>query len=278
MRLGILTDAHLCPPGTPPDGCHNPYAFDRAEALLAQALSAHRADGVDGLAVLGDLANGGDEPSMQRAFDLLAGARLPTWLVPGNHDRDEDPARLAALVRRGGPGIRLGHPAGEVVGGIRLAGLPITGHVSGGEWLVEAASIAGWGSDPVVLLSHFPVLPREAAVRGAGLRYVGSFEDRDGIAAGLLGRASPTVVVHGHLHLRDAVADGAVLQIGCAALIEPPHERAIVAIDLGRDEPRVRVTHLPVTASPPVRLPVLSPRNGEWVFRSGSWVEVPTDV
>ncbi|MEA2524144.1 MAG: hypothetical protein QOF73_1371, partial [Thermomicrobiales bacterium] len=39
MRLGILTDAHLCPPGTPPDGCHNPYAFDRAEALLAQALS-----------------------------------------------------------------------------------------------------------------------------------------------------------------------------------------------------------------------------------------------
>ena len=60
MRLGIVTDAHLCPPGTPPDGCHNPYAYERAAFMLSEALADHRADRIDALAVLGDMTNGGD--------------------------------------------------------------------------------------------------------------------------------------------------------------------------------------------------------------------------
>lgn len=271
MRLGILTDVHLCPPGTAPDGCHNPYAFDQAETLLTRAIAAHTVDAVDALLVLGDLANRGDAPSLGHAVRLLADADLPAWITGGNHDREEDAGRLAAMVAAASPSLRMAGPDGQLVGGLRVAGLPITSPGAGTPWLVDRPPLDAWDDDPVLLLSHFPVLAREAAIVGAGLRYVGSFEDREGIAPALLGRTAPTVVLHGHLHVRDAVAAGPVLQIGCAALIEPPHERVVVDLPTGGWGGTVRVRHIPVVDSPPVRLPVVAPASSEWAFRDGGW-------
>lgn len=271
MKLGILTDVHLCPPGTAPGGCHNPYAFDQAETLLAEAIAAHKADAVDALMVLGDVANSGDASSLERAVRLLADADLPVWITGGNHDREEDAGLLAAVVMAASPRLQMARPIGQPVGGIRMAGLPITSPGAGTPWLVDRVPLGEWGNDPVLLLSHFPVLPREAAIVGAGFRHVGSFEDREGLAPALLGRTAPTVVLHGHLHVRDVVAAGPVLQIGCAALIEPPHERVVLELPAGGQGAVIRVRHIPVIDSPPVRLPIIAPASSDWRFRDGRW-------
>ena len=78
-------------------------------------------------------------------------------------------------------------------------------------------------------------------------------------------------MLHGHIHVRDAVAEGPALQIGCAALIEPPHERVVSKVLTGGDGLVVRVRHVPVMESPPVRLPVLSPAASDWTFGDGGW-------
>ena len=270
MRLGVLTDLHLCPPGTPPDGCHNPYAFDQAESMLSDAIGAHLADGVEAIAVLGDLANRGETAQVRRAADLIAKAGVPVWLTGGNHDRDEDPELLETLAAESGSNLAMARPEGVLVDGIRIAGLPITSPGGGSPWRVARVPVEAWGDEPVVLLSHFPVLDRERETRAAGLAYVGTFEDRENVAAPLLARTAPTIVLHGHLHLRDLATEGPVLQIGCAALIEPPHER--VVIDVLGDGSRVLVRHLPVMASPDVRLPVIGPAASDWSFTGDRWV------
>jgi hypothetical protein len=269
VKLGVLTDLHLCPPGTPPDGCHNPYAFDQAESMLTDAIAAHIADGVEAIAVLGDLANRGEVAEVRRAADLISGAGVPVWLTGGNHDRDEDPELLETLASELGTNLRITWPEGVIVDGIRVAGLPITSAGGGSPWHVDRLPVEAWGDEPVVLLSHFPVLDREREIRAAGLTYVSTFENREAVAAPLLARTAPTVVLHGHLHLRDLATEGPVLQIGCAALIEPPHER--VVIDISGDGSQVRIRHLPVMASPDVRLPVISPAMSEWWFEGVRW-------
>jgi len=274
MKFGIVTDVHLCPPATPPDGCHNPYAFDRAEELLVDAIASHLADGVDTMLVLGDLANRGEVQFVRRAIELIAVADVPVWITGGNHDRDEDPELLATLARESPACLKMASPAGAMADGIRLAGLPITSPGGGSPWFVDQLPVSDWGDELVVLLSHFPVIAREEAILRAGIRYVGSFEDRDAVLASLLARRAPTVVLHGHLHLRDVATDGPVLQIGCAALIEPPHERVVLDLIAGQDLPIVRVRHLPVMDSPDVRLPVMSPAASDWRFTGERWESV----
>lgn len=278
MKFGVLTDLHLCPPGTPPDGCHNPYAFDRAEELLSDAIGAHLADGVDAVLVLGDLANRGEVQFVRRAIELIAGADVPVWITAGNHDRDEDPELLATLARESSACLEMAEPVGKVDDGVRLAGLPITSTGGGSPWFVDRLPVSDWGNELVLLLSHFPVLAREEAIRRAGIRYVGSFEDRDAVLIPLLARRAPTVVLHGHLHLRDVATDGPVLQIGCAALIEPPHERVVLDLTAGQNGPIIGVHHLPVMNSPDVRLPVMSPAASAWRFTGERWESVDPDL
>jgi hypothetical protein len=70
------------------------------------------------------------------------------------------------------------------------------------------------------------------------------------------------VVVHGHAHVRDALVLGSVLQIACAALVEPPFEATLLDIT-EEDGGRVSVRRECVRIAPSpdgARLPVLSPR------------------
>lgn len=268
MRLGIVTDAHLCPPGTPPDGCHNPYAYERAADHLQSALDAHRRDAVDAVAVLGDLTNGGDRASMVRAVEIIGSARAPVRVVAGNHDRDVEPMMLASLVET--TPLRMATPLGENIAGVRVAGVQIAAAEDDG-WSVVEPNAPAWGDEPIVVLSHVPILSREAAVRAAELKYAGGLSNGEAIVTALLARAAPTVVIHGHLHLRDACTTGPVLQIGCAALIEPPYERAVIEVDELEGRLTVTVAHRSVAPVPKVRLPVLAPADAIWTFKSGRW-------
>ncbi len=273
MRIAVVTDTHLCPAGTPPAAWHNPYDFAGAEARLRRALVYLAEHDVALIAMLGDLVNGGDVASVRRGLGLLAAGWMPVRIVPGNHDCQQAVDRLTTEVERAGvEQVRLLTVAGERLGGVRLVGLPIVG-VDGDRCVVAWPPVAEWGAEPVILLSHSPVLSREEATLRAGLKYAGGFAGCDGIAAALLARRGPTVVIHGHLHIRDAVAVGPVLQIGCASLIEPPHELALVDVDADDGALAVRVAHHAVAPSPAVRLPVLSAASGAWRFAAGGWTE-----
>ncbi|MBA3643739.1 MAG: metallophosphoesterase [Chloroflexia bacterium] len=277
MKLGLITDSHLCPPGTPPARWHNPYDFPHATEHLVRAIAHHLVAAVDAIVVLGDLTNNGDRGSIDDGLHLLAGAERPVWLLAGNHDCDAAvdalPNRIASASH---PALQMLTARGALIGGMPIAGLPIA-EVTASEWRVTPPEIDTWGAAPVLLLSHFPVISNERAIRAAGLRYAGSFAGDDAVSEALQARQMPTIVVHGHLHVRDAVVAGPVLQIGCAALIEPPHECATLTVTDEAGELTVQVSHHAVAPSPPVRLPVLAPDNARWIFGNGKW-ESSTDT
>jgi hypothetical protein len=107
---------------------------------------------------------------------------------------------------------------------------------------------------------------------GAGLKYAGDLEDLPVVARPLLKRREPTVVVSGHLHLRDALAEESVLQVNCAALVEPPFEVALLNLVAESDRLEVLSEAAPVTSSSGgLRLPVLAPASEEWLFEAGAW-------
>lgn len=283
MRLGIVTDAHLKLGGNPygnPNGTrvrsfHNGYAMDDALERLELALGRLVEGGAEALALLGDLSHLGDAESLEEGLGLAAEIGLPVWAVPGNHDvSDREDALARAIKRVGSEGLRLATPEGEFVGrGIRVAGLCVQSE----DWGFTSRSAGrpdtgAWGDDNVLLLSHFPALSSRARVERTGLRYAGDLGDLGAVLRPLLGRVAPTVVLGGHLHLRDAFAEGSVLQLGFAALVEPPFEASFVEVEAGDGRVEVRRESVSLAPSPKgVRLPVLSLADEGWVFETGAW-------
>jgi DNA repair exonuclease SbcCD nuclease subunit len=272
VRIGIVTDSHLEVDESRQDGFHNPFDFASARRNLERAIERHRAAGVDAIALLGDLANAGDETSHMLGLALCEAAGLPVWVVPGNHDTDEELLALATRIgTRTGTAIRIPSARGESVDGLRLAGLSLQEVFPGRGWTQEHPEVDAWGDEPTLLLTHFAAISRESIARGAGLKYAGDVRNHAEIAAALRGRPAPTVVLHGHHHLRDAVIDGSVLQIGFASLIEPPHEAALLEVGHEGRVFTVRVHHEAIAPSAVDRLPILSPAMGAWQFVGGAW-------
>ena len=121
-------------------------------------------------------------------------------------------------------------------------------------------------------MTHYPVVSLAERVAAEGLKYPGDLEDLPSVTGPLLGRAAPTVVVHGHAHVRDALATGGVLQISCAALDEPPFEA--IFLDVTEEDGRVSVRRECVQFAPfpeEATLPMLSPRSQRWTFEEGTW-------
>jgi len=269
VRLGVVSDSHLSPPGTPPGVWHNELDYDRAEERLELALDFLRGRGVEAIAMLGDLTNFGDEASIDRAVSVLAAAGVPVLVVPGNHDCELGIAEFRAHVDRlGAPDVTMIASARKV-GGLRFVGLTDLTFDDDGRLLIPDMESGGRGDEPVVVLSHFPLLDRRAATEAAGWKYAGGFRDL-GAARRLLDRDGPAIVLHGHLHVRDAAMDGKVLQITCASLIEPPHEASIVEIVPSQDGLQVSVEHVAVAESD-VPLPVLTGTHATWTFDGAGW-------
>lgn len=283
MKLGVIADAHLRPVGTGFPSVLGfpsvPYEYEKSDDILRYRRALRRCveEGVNGLVLLGDLSRTGDAESLETGLRLAARTGLPVWAVSGNHECYERVDALDRAVRWiGAENVRLGTPAGEVVGvGQRIAGLGVTsenhGYTARSD---ERPDVRSWGDDFVVWLSHYPMISFTEEATEAGLNYSSGddLENLDEVARALLERPSPTVVVNGHLHLRDARAEGKVLQISCAALMEAPFEISLLDFDLEGGRISVHVESVQITPTPDdAPLPVLSSPEQEWIFEAGAW-------
>jgi len=272
VRLGILTDIHHRPPGSPPDGWHNPHQFETVLGRLVESLAWLRNEGVDRVAVLGDLAHDGDVASLRGVVDVIGGSGLPAWLVPGNHDLGHGVDTLATAV------AAAGHDQVEIIGtgavpladdwlvtGVGIAQAPGGGYQ--GEFLPDSTIPPG---APLLVLSHFPILTTREAVLGAGLKYAGDLANAAEIADALTRRAGPSLVVSGHLHVRHATANRAVLQASCGAQVESLFE--VTVVDFGAWGAGA-VTWAATAIQPawPGVNPALSDPTQTWTWRGGAW-------
>ena len=268
MKLGILADPHLFP---------EDHATDGDMARYRSALRRCAREGVDGLALLGDLSWSGDAGSLEAGLRLAARTGLAVWAVSGNHDCGEREDALAEAVRRvGAENVRLATPAGEDFGSgdVRVAGLCVAsdnyGYTARSD---ERPDVLGWGDKPAVLLSHYPMVSfRERAEREGVYYGDNDLENLEQVQRPLLEREAPTIVLNGHMHMRDACAEEKVLQISCAALTQPPFDVTLLDFEAEEGRISVRVERVPVAASPDdVKLSILSPAHQRWVFDAGTW-------
>lgn len=272
MRIGLLTDLHFARPRTT-GAWHNPYEFAGAEARLRAAMRHFARADVDLIALTGDVVHHGDDTIMRRSVGLCAETTsAPLLIVAGNHDTVDDAERLDRAVESVGRHVRMANRRPERHGDVAVAGV----HVACGDgWfgsrLREHPDVAAWDDRPVVLLSHFPALSAAADLAGCGLPYPGDLTDRVELAAALLGRQAPTVVLSGDIHARTSRAAGPVLQLTQAAAIEAPHECSIVTIERQGDGVLVSRAARSLQSSSARRVPVLCPTHETWTFGDGAW-------
>lgn len=262
IRFGVLTDVHVVQDVTRQESWHNPYDFAGVEERRDRALELFAREAVDRVLLLGDLAHDGDLTSLRRA--LRPGALAATRLaVGGNHDGERPTDRLSAA---GPESLRL--PGWRAVrhGPVRVAGLRVLRRARRGWVSARPPVLATWDEAPVLLASHFPVLSRARPLVSRGLPYAGDLADRPAVAEALLARSAPTVVACGHLHVRDSVTSGSLLQLGFGAMIEPPFEATLLelAVD-GRSVEITRVAH-ELGEGPEERDPRLVPAHERWRF------------
>lgn len=278
MRLGIISDAHLSPPGTRVSGFHTGYETAEIMTIYRLALQRCVQEDVDGIVLLGDLSQSGDGESLETGVRLAAETGRRVWAVSGNHDCFERVDALDAAVRRGAAdNVRLTTATGEVVEvETRVTGFGTTS----GSWGYKACSHGGqhtdwWGNKLTVLLTHYPMISFSEKVSSASLIYGDDLEDREEVARPPLERSAPTVVVNGHIHLRHACVVGALLQVSCAALVEPPFEVTLLDFEVDPETEGGRVVvrrnSIPLDSSPAVRCPTLAPAQQEWAFEAGTW-------
>ena len=271
MRLGILADPHLVP---------EDHATDGDMARYRSALRRCVQEGVDGLALLGDLSWSGDAASLEAGLRLAARTKLAVWVVSGNHDLGEREDALAEAVRRvGAQNVRLATPAGEAVGGgdVRVAGLCAASDNYGYTARSNGRpDVLRWGEKPVVFLSHYPMVSfRERAEREGVYYGDNDLENLEQVQRPLLERGAPTVVVNGHMHMRDDCATGTVLQVSCASLTQPPFDVTILDLEATVDRVSVDVKRIPVASLPQdIDLSRLSSARLRWVFDAGAWYRV----
>jgi Icc-related predicted phosphoesterase len=279
LKLGIVADPHLAPVGAGPVRYHNEYRMADAASHLRLALARCSQEGVDAVALLGDLSHFGDEGSLAEGIEIAGESGLPVLAVSGNHDVLEHVGAIAEAVARSDTSgcVKLAAPGGELIGGVLVAGFSVQSGSSGTVRSREARRVGSWGEVSAVVLTHYPVISLARRVAAEGLKYPGDLEDFADVAGSLLARDAPTVVVHGHAHVRDVLVSGNVLQISCAALVEPPFEVTLLDVEQTDGVVAVRARAIAIGSSPSgIRIPVLSPAEGEWRFekREDGWRSV----
>ncbi len=271
LRLGILADPHLAP---------EDHATDGDIARYRSALWRCVREGVDRLALLGVLSWSGDAASLEAGLRLAARTKPAVWVVSGNHDLGEREDALAEAVRRVGvDNVRLATPEGEVVAakGVRVAGLYVAsdnyGYTARSD---ERPDVSGWGEETVIFLSHYPMVSFRERAEKEGVYYGDNdLDNLEQVQRPLLEREAPTIVVNGHMHMRDDCATGEVLQVSCASLTQPPFDVTIVDLEATVNRVSVGVERIPVASLPDdVRLSALSPTWLRWVYEAGAWYRV----
>lgn len=274
IRLGVITEIHIVPPGTPEGVWHNPFLFDQAEELFRCAVQQCVEAKVDAIAILGDLTHFADPGSFAGVRRVLETIELPVYVLPGNHDLDASSQPLGAFQQA----LDLPH---VTIAPCMLALTPeidlslIGLEPGGGEWKYAGVrSRAMTGSQPKLnlVLTHFPAYAMKALLADAGLKHAGDLINREPVLDAIRALSGPVLIVNGHLHVHATIADGRMLQLSVAALVEPPHDVALLSI--GFDEagnPWVTREASGLVDTAGVTLPVLSEREERWQFEDGDW-------
>ena len=282
MKLGIITDIHLYP--TPEDGrvfaWHNPYPIARAQAQYVAALDRCVQESVDVIVILGDVSMMGDEASLRCGVELAAQTGKPIWVVPGNHDCTVAADALAcAVTQYGGDQMTLLTALGfrpNPDQPLRVAGLALASDTGGNTArATERIPQHAWLADGVLFAVHHPMISLAERCAAHGLKYAGNLDNfaESGIESAIKNRFGPTLIMHGHLHVRDETAIGNVLQLSFAALIEPPHEIGIVELELTNAQGlTISRTNIAVAPTHATQLPVLSPDETHWQLQDGVWM------
>lgn len=266
LRLGALTDLHEVPDVSRRAAWHNPYDFAGVEPRCREAMGLFDRESVDRVLVLGDVAHDGDLTSLRRLLAITTSG-APALAVGGNHDSAEPTRRLAEAA---GDSLRLPGWRARREGPLRLAGLRVVRRTRAGWAAARPPALGTWGSGVVVLASHFPLLSRTAALVQRGLPYAGDLANRAAVEQALVGRSAPTVVLCGHLHVRDSAATGPLLQLALGALVEPPFEATVLDVTTnGFSVEVLRAAH-ELARVPEGRDPRLAPAIEAWRFSQGA--------
>ena len=274
VRLGILSDLHRTTDSRLRHEWHNPHDFIGHPTRMAHALAWFEQEAIDALVLCGDLTHSGDVEAMSAMLsECRAEREAPVIAVSGNHDVVHGKDVLASEIERANDDHLVeANTAGELVSGVRVASVqlaPASGYQR--SRLRALPEVEVWGDEPVVLVSHLPLLSRAAAVAARGMPYPGDLLNRERAVEPLLKRRAPTIVLAGHIHVRDVHVEGPVLQIVQAALVEPPFEAAL--LDVRIDEDGVLVTRRTRRTSDQRAEfePILVGPAGSWRFANGSW-------
>lgn len=277
MRLGLISDLHwMLEPPAAASAWHG-GSGDLAAALerMQLALEHFAEQEVDLIALTGDLSHHGEDEALVQTLQACAGAGVPVLAVSGNHDLAGDALRLdRALASAAVENTALPSLAGSTHEHIRVAGVQV-GATDGwfGASLRELPDTTPWGADPVLLISHYPLLSLASLLADNGFPYPGDLLDRAELADRLQRRYAPTVVVGGHVHARAAATAGPVLQLTSGAMVEPPYECAVIELERPAQEVlRVRRTSVRLREPGSSREPVFSPEHEEWVFDGAHWL------
>lgn len=275
VRLGIVSEVHIVPPGSPPSTWHNPLLFDQAEALFRSALARCVEQDVDAIAILGDLTHYADPASFAVVRRALEEVDLPVYVLPGNHDLDGSEKPLAAFqTALDLPQITIPPRTVALTPEIDLALISLEPQ-PGSRKYAAVRSRAESGNDAMltVVLTHFPAFAMQELLAGADLKHAGDLVNREPLLEALAALPGPVLILNGHLHVHATIVERRTLQLSVAALIEPPHDVTIVEIgidDVGR--PRIERGASELMVIPGVALPVLSPRQESWHFSGERWV------
>ena len=269
MRLGLIADVHLGPPGTPASSWHGPIEPAAAKPLVQASVARLSRLRIDAVALLGDLSQLGDRASAEWVIRCCRALDRPIFVVAGNHDLAPDDANIrdACLAAKAtylagdgvewSPGLWLAAPwverRGECVRGVPMAERPLIGDAL------------------LVCLSHYPLLSRRRAADAAGVRYPDDLLGGASVASGFV-RQGPAVCVHGHTHFHDRASWGGLLQLGVPALSDPVHEVAVLDV-VGAPAPAAMLETWPVATATAAPQAVVEPHDGRWRFdgRRRSW-------
>ncbi len=191
MKFIQITDLHMIPEGLL-------YGLDPEERLRAciEDINAKHSDAAH-VVVTGDLTHGGDEESYRRLQGILAGLRLPTHLLIGNHDDRATFRRVFSSAPTDSAGFiqfTFDTPVGRFVCLDTKEG-PHHGVLSEERlaWLADEMNHAG--DRPVYLFMHHPPF-------AVGIRRMDeiALHDTDRFAAIVTGRRNLRHLFFGHLH------------------------------------------------------------------------------
>jgi len=264
----VLSDIHVAPAGRAPSAWHNRLHYETALDRLDAGVRLAEAHAAAALLLAGDLADDGGDESLDRLLRLASTATMPVWAAPGNHDAYQATDALTRAVRRAGSAVRVVSPTWEGLGeGIFVAGPRLAPTAEWGVFAVEPPMPSPADAELAVWLTHYPVLAHAERFAEHDLKFAEDAQGRGAVEQELRALARPLLVISGHLHARDTVADGPILEITASPSIEAPFEMTLVEVRAD-DGVAATIDRVGLGFADPeaARPPILAPEHEAWRF------------